>query len=163
MITDSELKDFVRKRIFDRLDFWGEIDGSRIGISIFGGRFLIYENGLWKEYDEIPTVQTWLSVNIKFGERVREYIGANAPEKCSCMIATCLYFPGNVQENVQENWVNRLDETFRYIYYRSLLVSSSVRVGLGNNSIYSIYNAIALNYNCYYLSQRGGNCDTGEC
>ena len=81
MITDSQVKDFVRKKIFDRLDFWGEIDGSRIGISIFGGRFLIYEDGLWKEYDEIPTVQKWLSVNIKFGERVREYIGANAPER----------------------------------------------------------------------------------
>lgn len=156
MITDSEVRDFIRERIFSRLDFWGEIDGTKIGISIFGGRFLIYENGRWVEYDEIPTVQTWLSLDIKFGERIREYIGAHAPEKCFCMIATCLYFPGNVPGDIQENWVNRLDETFRYFYYRSLFVTSSVRVGLGNNSIYSIYNAIALNYNCYFLSQRGG-------
>lgn len=155
-MTDSEVSDFVRKRIFNRLDFWGEVDGSRIGISIFGGKFLIYENGVWREYDEIPTVQTWLSLDIKFGERIREYIGANAPERCFCMIAICLYFPGNVPGDVRESWVNRLDETFRYIYYRTLLVTSSVRVGLGSNSIYSIYNAIALNYNCYFLSQRGG-------
>lgn len=166
MINDSEVKQFVRERIFGKLDFWGVLDGSRIGISIFGGKFLIYnvENNVWQEYDEIPNVQMWLSLDIKFGERIREYIGARAPEHCYCIIAVCLYFPKDVNESEQEKWVNRLDETFRYVYYRTFRVTSSVRLGLGGDSSVrsgfegdigsSIYKRIVLNYNCTYLSIR---------
>lgn len=155
MINDSEVLEFIRQRIFSKLDFWGTLDGARIGISIFGGKFLLYDtiNNNWQEYHGIPNVQTWLSLDVSFGERIREYIGANAPEHCFCMIAVCLHFPGGVNESEQERWVNRLDETFRYVYYRTFRVTTSVRLRLEDEGS-SLYKRIILNYNCTYLSIR---------
>lgn len=155
MITDGEIRDFIRERVFARLAFWGAIDGSVLGITIFGGKFLLFDTDeeTWFEYDEVPYIQTFLSVDMKFGERVREYIGANAPETCACMLSISIFTPDELDNfNEQELWVKRIDETFRYMYYRTFRVASSVRAESRKSD--SPYKTITLNYNCYYLSVR---------
>lgn len=167
MITDAEIKAFIRTRMFDMVDFWGQIDGKKIGLTIFGSKFLLFQDGVWQQYTEIPNIQIWLSLDISWGLRVQEYVtGPNAPEKCTCMLAICCYFPIEVFDSIKENWVKRIDESFRYIFYRSFRVESSARVDFNgfkevppalmgaNSSLSSLYSAIALNYNCFYLSAR---------
>lgn len=155
MISDSEIRDFIRERIFANLDFWGTVDGQRLGISIYGGKFLLFDEDedVWFEYDEVPYIQTWLSLGINFGERIREYIGAKAPETCACMLSVSIFSPDKSNNfTEQELWVKRIDETFRYMYYRSLRVDSSSRTEFRKTD--SPYKIITLNYNCYYLSVR---------